>query len=109
LDRVRAASDKKFPEGSLDEIFLEALKTERIDFVRLLLLNGVSIEEFLSPSRLRELYSHTVSEQWPVFLQILRWGGGGGDLLCVTTKLTPFFSPTVCVNKLIMISRFACK
>lgn len=57
-----AAEHKKFPEGSLDEIFLEALKTERIDFVRLLLLNGVSIDEFLSPSRLRELYSHSVRD-----------------------------------------------
>jgi hypothetical protein len=46
--------------GALEESMMQALEHDRIDFVKLLLENGVSMKKFLSISRLEELYN-TVS------------------------------------------------
>lgn len=44
-------------EGALDEAMMQALEHDRIDFVKLLLENGVSMKKFLTIPRLEELYN----------------------------------------------------
>lgn len=62
-NRVDVAEEKIFtpdtdwPNGSLDEVMLEALQLDRVDFVRLFLANGVSMRDFLTLPRLRKLYN----------------------------------------------------
>ena len=43
--------------GSLDEIMMDALQMDRVDFVKLFLANGVSMRDFLTVPRLRRLYN----------------------------------------------------
>lgn len=43
--------------GALDEAMMQALEHDRIDFVKLLLENGVSMRKFLTIPRLEELYN----------------------------------------------------
>lgn len=45
------------PIGALDEAMMQALEHDRIDFVKLLLENGVSMRKFLTIPRLEELYN----------------------------------------------------
>ncbi|KOB77893.1 Uncharacterized protein OBRU01_03309 [Operophtera brumata] len=45
------------PPGALDEAMMQALEHDRIDFVKLLLENGVSMRKFLTIPRLEELYN----------------------------------------------------
>lgn len=45
------------PLGALDEAMMQALEHDRIDFVKLLLENGVSMKKFLTIPRLEELYN----------------------------------------------------
>ena len=49
-----------FHAGALEEAMMQALEHDRIDFVKLLLENGVSMKKFLTIPRLEELYN-TVS------------------------------------------------
>lgn len=49
---------------------MQALQHDRIDFVKLLLENGVSMRKFLSIPRLEELYN-TVSFLFLLFLYLL--------------------------------------
>lgn len=62
-DRVDIARSEIFvygqewPHGALDEAMMQALEHDRIDFVRLLLENGVSMRKFLTIPRLEELYN----------------------------------------------------
>lgn len=51
---------KDWPKAALNNAMMEALINDRVDFVRLLLENGVSMNKFLTVSRLEELYN-TVS------------------------------------------------
>lgn len=46
-----------FQGGSLDEVMMDALQLDRVDFVRLFLANGVSMRDFLTVPRLRKLYN----------------------------------------------------
>uniref|UniRef100_A0A0A9YDY3 Transient receptor potential cation channel trpm n=1 Tax=Lygus hesperus TaxID=30085 RepID=A0A0A9YDY3_LYGHE len=48
---------QEWPPGALDEAMMQALEHDRIDFVKLLLENGVSMRKFLSIPRLEELYN----------------------------------------------------
>ncbi|XP_014296022.1 transient receptor potential cation channel trpm isoform X2 [Microplitis demolitor] len=48
---------QKWPPGSLEQAMMQALQHDRIDFVKLLLENGVSMRKFLSIPRLEELYN----------------------------------------------------
>ncbi|XP_026670370.1 transient receptor potential cation channel trpm isoform X3 [Ceratina calcarata] len=48
---------QKWPPGALEQSMMQALQHDRIDFVKLLLENGVSMRKFLSIPRLEELYS----------------------------------------------------
>ena len=44
-------------EGALDQAMMDALVNDRVDFVKLLLENGVSMQKWLTISRLEELYN----------------------------------------------------
>ncbi|XP_075920421.1 transient receptor potential cation channel subfamily M member 3-like isoform X1 [Petromyzon marinus] len=46
-----------WPVGSLEQAMLDALVMDRVDFVKLLIENGVSMHRFLTLSRLEELYN----------------------------------------------------
>lgn len=46
-----------FQVGSLEQAMLDALVLDRVDFVKLLIENGVSMHRFLTLSRLEELYN----------------------------------------------------
>ncbi|XP_034192344.2 transient receptor potential cation channel, subfamily M isoform X3 [Osmia lignaria lignaria] len=48
---------QNWPPGALDQAMMQALQHDRIDFVKLLLENGVSMRKFLSIPRLEELYN----------------------------------------------------
>ncbi|GAB1601203.1 transient receptor potential cation channel subfamily M member 3 isoform X4 [Argonauta hians] len=48
---------QNWPEGSLEQAMMDALINDRVDFVKLLLENGVSMRTFLTIPRLEELYN----------------------------------------------------
>ncbi|XP_074651257.1 transient receptor potential cation channel subfamily M member 3-like [Tubulanus polymorphus] len=48
---------QEWPEGSLEQAMMDALVNDRVDFVKLLLENGVSMQKFLTIPRLEELYN----------------------------------------------------
>lgn len=48
---------QEWPPGALEEAMMQALEHDRIDFVKLLLENGVSMKKFLTIPRLEELYN----------------------------------------------------
>ncbi|XP_059406897.1 transient receptor potential cation channel subfamily M member 3 isoform X3 [Carassius carassius] len=48
---------QQWPVGSLEQSMLDALVLDRVDFVKLLIENGVSMHRFLTLSRLEELYN----------------------------------------------------
>ncbi|XP_070592991.1 transient receptor potential cation channel subfamily M member 3 [Erythrolamprus reginae] len=48
---------QQWPVGSLEQAMLDALMLDRVDFVKLLIENGVSMHRFLTLSRLEELYN----------------------------------------------------
>ncbi|XP_059478668.1 transient receptor potential cation channel trpm isoform X6 [Neocloeon triangulifer] len=48
---------QEWPSGALEEAMMQALEHDRIDFVKLLLENGVSMKKFLTIPRLEELYN----------------------------------------------------
>ncbi len=48
--------------GSLESAMMEALINDRVEFVKLLLENGVQMSKFLTIERLEELYNVYVSE-----------------------------------------------
>lgn len=48
---------QEWQHGALDEAMMRALEHDRIDFVKLLLENGVSMKKFLTIPRLEELYN----------------------------------------------------
>ncbi|GAB0204518.1 transient receptor potential cation channel subfamily M member 3 [Grus japonensis] len=51
------ASKDRIKVGSLEQAMLDALVLDRVDFVKLLIENGVSMHRFLTISRLEELYN----------------------------------------------------
>ena len=46
-----------WPPGALEHAMFEALDNDRVDFVRLLLEQGVNMNKFLKVSRLEALYN----------------------------------------------------
>ncbi|KAL3865684.1 hypothetical protein ACJMK2_043048, partial [Sinanodonta woodiana] len=48
---------QEWPEGSLEQAMMDALINDRVDFVKLLLENGVHMQTFLTIPRLEELYN----------------------------------------------------
>lgn len=56
-DVGRLSECLKLQVGSLEQAMLDALVLDRVDFVKLLIENGVSMHRFLTISRLEELYN----------------------------------------------------
>ena len=54
---------QEWPSGALEQATQEALESDRVDFVRLLLDNGVDMNKFLTIARLEQLYN-SVSSSW---------------------------------------------
>uniref|UniRef100_A0A0K0D0C2 LSDAT_euk domain-containing protein n=1 Tax=Angiostrongylus cantonensis TaxID=6313 RepID=A0A0K0D0C2_ANGCA len=50
-------SGQEWPQSALHSAMMEALINDRVDFVRLLLENGVNMQRFLTIGRLEELYN----------------------------------------------------
>ncbi|KAK6050116.1 hypothetical protein COOONC_12378 [Cooperia oncophora] len=50
-------SGQDWPQSALHSAMMEALINDRVDFVRLLLENGVNMQRFLTIGRLEELYN----------------------------------------------------
>ncbi|XP_070203392.1 transient receptor potential cation channel subfamily M member 3-like [Littorina saxatilis] len=48
---------QEWPDGGLEQAMMDALISDRVDFVKLLLENGVSMHTFLTIDRLEELYN----------------------------------------------------
>ena len=48
---------QEWPSGALEQATQEALESDRVDFVRLLLDNGVDMNKFLTIARLEQLYN----------------------------------------------------
>uniref|UniRef100_A0A3B1JAT9 non-specific serine/threonine protein kinase n=1 Tax=Astyanax mexicanus TaxID=7994 RepID=A0A3B1JAT9_ASTMX len=77
-DRVDIAKDHVFVYGqkllvdSLEQAMLDALVMDRVDFVKLLIENGVSMHRFLTISRLEELYNTKQSPTNPNLFQLVR-------------------------------------
>uniref|UniRef100_A0A671YEM5 non-specific serine/threonine protein kinase n=1 Tax=Sparus aurata TaxID=8175 RepID=A0A671YEM5_SPAAU len=77
-DRVDIAKNHVFVYGqqllvsSLEQAMLDALMMDRVDFVKLLIENGVSMHRFLTISRLEELYNMKQPSSNPTLLQLVR-------------------------------------
>ncbi|KAF7698739.1 hypothetical protein HF521_003481 [Silurus meridionalis] len=77
-NRVDIAKDHVFVYGqkllvdSLEQAMLDALVMDRVDFVKLLIENGVSMHRFLTISRLEELYNMKQLPANPTLLQLVR-------------------------------------
>jgi transient receptor potential cation channel subfamily M protein 3 len=52
-------SGKEWPPGALEDAMMQALKLDHIDFVKLLMVKGISMRKFLSIPLLEELYNTT--------------------------------------------------
>ncbi|KAL8568792.1 hypothetical protein ACOMHN_000075 [Nucella lapillus] len=48
---------QEWPDGCLEQAMMDALINDRVDFVKLLLENGVSMQTFLTIDRLEDLYN----------------------------------------------------
>ncbi|XP_017274222.1 transient receptor potential cation channel subfamily M member 7 isoform X1 [Kryptolebias marmoratus] len=77
-DRVDIAKNHVFVYGqqllvsSLEQAMLDALVMDRVDFVKLLIENGVSMHRFLTISRLEELYNTKHPPNNPTLLHLVR-------------------------------------
>ena len=65
-------SGQVWPPGALDHAMMEALHNDRVDFVRLLLEQGVDMDKFVTVSRLESLYNSVSPESDPD-LEHLDW------------------------------------
>ncbi|KAK2853597.1 hypothetical protein Q5P01_006258 [Channa striata] len=77
-DRVDIAKNHVFVYGqqllvsSLEQAMLDALVMDRVDFVKLLIENGVSMHRFLTISRLEELYNTKQLPNNPTLFHLVR-------------------------------------
>uniref|UniRef100_A0A674MWG7 Transient receptor potential cation channel, subfamily M, member 7 n=1 Tax=Takifugu rubripes TaxID=31033 RepID=A0A674MWG7_TAKRU len=77
-DRVDIAKNHVFVYGqqllvsSLEQAMLDALVMDRVDFVKLLIENGVSMHRFLTINRLEELYNTKQPGNNPNLLHLVR-------------------------------------
>ena len=53
-----------WPSGALEHAMFEALDNDRVDFVRLLLEQGVNMNKFLTVNRLEVLYNSVSDISW---------------------------------------------
>ncbi|XP_016376819.1 transient receptor potential cation channel subfamily M member 7-like [Sinocyclocheilus rhinocerous] len=77
-DRVDIAKDHVFVYGqqllvgSLEQAMLDALVMDRVEFVKLLIENGVSMHRFLTITRLEELYNTKQTPTNPTLYHLVR-------------------------------------
>ncbi|CAL8243217.1 unnamed protein product [Lota lota] len=77
-DRVDIAKNHVFVYGqqllvgSLEQAMLDALVMDRVDFVKLLIENGVSLHRFLTIQRLEELYNTKQPSNNPTLFHLVR-------------------------------------
>ncbi|XP_041837044.1 transient receptor potential cation channel subfamily M member 7 isoform X2 [Melanotaenia boesemani] len=77
-DRVDIAKNHVFVYGQqllvsyLEQAMLDALVMDRVDFVKLLIENGVSMHRFLTINRLEELYNTKQPPNNPTLLHLVR-------------------------------------
>uniref|UniRef100_A0A674C431 non-specific serine/threonine protein kinase n=1 Tax=Salmo trutta TaxID=8032 RepID=A0A674C431_SALTR len=77
-DRVDIAKNHVFVYGqqllvgSLEQAMLDALVMDRVEFVKLLIENGVSMHRFLTITRLEELYNTKQSPTNPTLFNLVR-------------------------------------
>ncbi|XP_042631784.1 transient receptor potential cation channel subfamily M member 7-like [Cyprinus carpio] len=77
-DRVDIAKDHIFVYGrqllvgSLEQAMLDALVMDRVEFVKLLIENGVSMHRFLTITRLEELYNTKQTQTDPTLYHLVR-------------------------------------
>ncbi|XP_026086140.1 LOW QUALITY PROTEIN: transient receptor potential cation channel subfamily M member 7-like [Carassius auratus] len=77
-DRVDIAKDHVFVYGrqllvgSLEQAMLDALVMDRVEFVKLLIENGVSMHRFLTITRLEELYNTKQTQTNPTLYHLVR-------------------------------------
>ncbi|KAM9765031.1 transient receptor potential cation channel subfamily M member 7 isoform 2-T2 [Menidia menidia] len=77
-DRVDIAKNHVFVYGqqllvdSLEQAMLDALVMDRVDFVKLLIENGVNMHRFLTINRLEELYNTKQPPYNPTLLHLVR-------------------------------------
>ncbi|XP_072326369.1 transient receptor potential cation channel subfamily M member 7 isoform X2 [Scyliorhinus torazame] len=77
-DRVDIAKNQAFVYGqqwlvgSLEQAMLDALVMDRVEFVKLLIENGVSMHKFLTIPRLEELYNTKQGPTNPTLLHLVR-------------------------------------
>ncbi|KAL1007574.1 hypothetical protein UPYG_G00088560 [Umbra pygmaea] len=77
-DRVDIAKNHVFVYGqqllvgSLEQAMLDALVMDRVEFVKLLIENGVSMHRFLTITRLEELYNMKQSPTNPMLFHLVR-------------------------------------
>ena len=50
--------------GSLDDVLMEAIIEERVEFVALILQQNVVMKEFLTKQKLQELYERVSLKDW---------------------------------------------
>ena len=50
--------------GSLDDVLMEAIIEERVEFVALILQQNVVMKEFLTKQKLQELYERVSLRDW---------------------------------------------
>ena len=55
-------------EGALDQAMMDALVGDRVEFVKLLLENGVNMQKWLTVDRLEELYNAVIIKCTMLFL-----------------------------------------
>ncbi|CAG0904044.1 unnamed protein product, partial [Darwinula stevensoni] len=56
------SEDFQRPDGALDDMFTDALLQSRVEFLHLLLHNGVSLYDYLTVKKLRDLYTKIAPE-----------------------------------------------
>lgn len=62
---------------SLEDAMMDALVNNRVEFVKLLLENGVSMSRFLTTTRLEELYKAVTSNKFNTEGFEMRFAGEG--------------------------------
>uniref|UniRef100_A0A6Q2XII3 Transient receptor potential cation channel, subfamily M, member 7 n=1 Tax=Esox lucius TaxID=8010 RepID=A0A6Q2XII3_ESOLU len=104
-DRVDIAKNHVFVYGQqllvglLEQAMLDALVMDRVDFVKLLIENGVSMHRFLTITRLEELYNMKQSLTNPTLFHLIRdvkqYGSNNCHSDCFQGNLPPNYKITL--------------
>ncbi|KAK3094835.1 hypothetical protein FSP39_006870 [Pinctada imbricata] len=85
--------DVLWPMGSLDGVMMEAILEDRVEFVQLILQQNVVMKEFLTKSRLEELYKEALKRPECMHLQklLIRITGSGDFSFARLDKLLDLY------------------